>query len=70
MDVLLSYRREEGRREKDHQEEKRNKGKREGNRKTGVGLKKIERSGEPSVRCGFDFSCQSSVILDNQSHMS
>lgn len=44
-------------------------GKREGNRKTGVRFKKMERSGKPSVQCGFDFNCQSSVILLNQSHM-
>lgn len=54
----------------DHQGEKRSKGKREGNRKTGARLRKMERSGKPAVRCGFDFSCQSSVILGNQSHMS
>lgn len=34
------------------------------------GLKKMERSGKANARCGFDFSCQSSVISENQSHMS
>lgn len=67
MDVMLSYR---GRGEKDHHEEKRSKGMREGNRKTGAGLKKMERSGKRPALCGFDFSRQSSVISENPSHMS
>lgn len=32
--------------------------------------KKMERSGKLSIQCGFDFNCQSSVISENQSHMS
>ena len=68
MDVVLSY--EGGKGEKKTTTERREGGGGGGNRKTGAGLKKMERSGKRIVRCGFDLSCQSSVILENQSHMS
>lgn len=41
-----------------------------GNREIWVRLKKMESFGELNVWCGFDFSCQSSVIPGNQSCMS